>query len=134
MSRGFIRFNPANYPATFITVNMSVEGDLPGAAGYTLSKVPAVKLVQILNNEYENIRAFAFLPGLVDTDMLLEAAKPYASEKPSLSGALSVWLSSSQADFLSGRVVDARWDMEEVVAQKEEIVKGDWLKISLSGY
>jgi hypothetical protein len=51
-----------------------------------------------------------------------------------LSGALAVWLSSPQADFLSGRLIDARWDMEQVVAQKEEIVKGNWLKISVSGY
>jgi hypothetical protein len=51
-----------------------------------------------------------------------------------LSGALAVWLSSPQADFLSGRLIDARWDMEQVVAQKEEIIKGNWLKISVSGY
>ncbi|PVF94817.1 NAD(P)-binding protein [Serendipita vermifera] len=134
LSRGLIKFNPTDYPTTFITLTTSIDAEIPNVTSYLLSKLPPVKLVQILNAEYENIRAFAFIPGLVPTDMILDAFKPYAIDTAPLSGALSVWLSSPQADFLSGRVVDARWDMEQVVAQKEEIVKRNWLKVSVSGY
>lgn len=51
-----------------------------------------------------------------------------------LVGGLSVYLSHPHADFLSGRFLDGRWDIEDVVARKEEIVKNDWLKIAIGGY
>jgi hypothetical protein len=51
-----------------------------------------------------------------------------------LSAAVSVWLCSPQADFLSGRFLDARWDMEQVVARKQEILQRDWLKLAIAGY
>lgn len=51
-----------------------------------------------------------------------------------LSAGLSVWLCHPHADFLSGRSLDARWDKEQVVERKEEIVKNDWLKLRIGGY
>jgi hypothetical protein len=51
-----------------------------------------------------------------------------------LIGGLSVYLCSPVADFLSGRFLDARWDIEQVVERKEEIVKNDWLKLQIAGY
>lgn len=134
LSRGLIRFNPDDYPATFITFSTLINEELTCMTAYLVSKVSAAKLVQILNAEYSNMRTFAVLPGVVETEMLLDAFRPIAFDKPTLSAALSVWLSSPQADFLSGRYLDARWDMEQVVARKDEIVKGDWLKLALAGY
>jgi hypothetical protein len=67
--------------------------------GYLLSKLPPVKLVQILNAgsstlsdthltsfssrhlEYSNIRAYALVPGVVPTDMLLDIFKSSALDK-----------------------------------------------------
>lgn len=37
-------------------------------------------------------------------------------------------MSQNRPEFLSGRYVAAAWDMEELEARKEEIVKGDKLK------
>jgi hypothetical protein len=51
-----------------------------------------------------------------------------------LSGGLSVWLSHPQGDFLSGRFFDSRWDIQQVVERKDEIVKDDWLKLRIGGY
>lgn len=51
-----------------------------------------------------------------------------------LVGGVCVYLSHSHADFLSGRFYDARWDMDEVVAKKEEILSGDLLKLRIGGY
>ncbi|KAG9049162.1 hypothetical protein FS842_000239 [Serendipita sp. 407] len=100
-----------------------------------LSKLPAVKLVQILNDEYPNVRSFAVIPGLVPTDMFIEAFRSMALDKASLVAGLSVFLAaSSDADALSGRFLDARWDIEEVLAKKEEIVSKDLLKLRIDGY
>ena len=49
--------------------------------GYILSKLPPVKMVQLLDLEYPNLRAFAVLPGLIVTDMTIEAFKPLALDK-----------------------------------------------------
>ncbi|PVF94809.1 NAD(P)-binding protein [Serendipita vermifera] len=134
LSRGLIKFNPDNYGATFIALTSGINEEFTNNAAYQLSKIPPIKLVQILNAEYRNIRAYAVNPGVVPTDSLLESFKPFAHDKPTLVAAVCVWLCSPQADFLSGRFLDARWDMEQVVARKEEITKGDWLKLAIGGY
>lgn len=52
----------------------------------------------------------------------------------SLPGAMAVWLSGTQADFLHGRVVFANWDAEELLQMRDKI-QGDptQLKIGISG-
>lgn len=44
-----------------------------------------------------------------------------------------VWLCSDKADFLHGRMVWANWDVDEMVAKKEEIVSKDLLTIDIKG-
>jgi len=134
LARGLIKFNPVDHPTTFITLTTGINEGFTNMNGYLLSKLPAAKLMQLLDLEYPNLRTFAFIPGIVETDMLVESFRPLALDKAPLSGGLSVYLSHPHADFLSGRFLDGRWDIEEVVARKEEIVQNDWLKIQIAGY
>ncbi|KAG8751091.1 hypothetical protein FRC14_008145 [Serendipita sp. 396] len=137
LARGLLRFNKpdATTTTTYITLTTGVTEPFTLNAAYMLSKLPAVKLVQILNDEYPNVRSFAVIPGLVPTDMFIEAFRSMALDKASLVAGLSVFLAaSSDADALSGRFLDARWDIEEVLAKKEEIVSKDLLKLRIDGY
>ncbi|KIM22556.1 hypothetical protein M408DRAFT_332866 [Serendipita vermifera MAFF 305830] len=89
--------------------------------------------------EYPNsLRTYALVPGIVPTDMLPRDPKSgfvaLALDEPALSGCVCVYLSHPHAEFLSGRFLDARWDMDEVMAKKEEIVSGDLLKLRIGGY
>jgi hypothetical protein len=45
-----------------------------------------------------------------------------------------VWLAGPDADFLKGKMVWANWDVEELKAKKDEIVKGHLLEMSLKGW
>lgn len=42
-----------------------------------------------------------------------------------------VYLTREKRDWLAGRYVNCTWDMPELMAQKEEIVKGDKLRVRL---
>jgi hypothetical protein len=45
----------------------------------------------------------------------------------------TVWLASAESDFVRGRMLWATWDIDELKAKKDEILKGDLLKMILSG-
>ncbi len=45
-----------------------------------------------------------------------------------------VWASSPEAEFLKGRLVWANWDVDELKARKDEIIKQDKLVLSLAGW
>jgi hypothetical protein len=48
-----------------------------------------------------------------------------------LSADTIVFLVREKRDWLAGRYVNCTWDMPELMAQKEEIVNGDKLKVRL---
>jgi hypothetical protein len=56
-------------------------------------------------------------------------------DSPALTGGLCAWVAADRArsDFLSGRVVCANWDVEELVARKSEIVAKNELTMQLAG-
>ncbi|KAG8826059.1 hypothetical protein FRC17_008424 [Serendipita sp. 399] len=135
IARGLLRFNKPDVPMTYITLTTGVTEPYTHNIGYLMSKLPSLKLVQLLNDEYPNVRSFVLLPGLVETDMTLDAFRPLTIDKANLVAGLSVFLAASpEADALSGRFLDARWDIEEVLAKKEEIVSKDLLKLRIDGY
>jgi hypothetical protein len=46
-----------------------------------------------------------------------------------------VWLAAcKEANFLSGRLVWANWDVDELLARKEEVIENDLLNIRLLGW
>jgi hypothetical protein len=42
-----------------------------------------------------------------------------------------VWLTKGQRSWLNGRYVSATWDADELVAQKDDIIKADKLKFRM---
>lgn len=42
-----------------------------------------------------------------------------------------VWLTKERREWLSGRYVASNWDVDELEAQREEIVKEDKLKFRM---
>lgn len=52
-------------------------------------------------------------------------------DTPELAANMVVWLTRDRKEWLAGRVVVASWDIEELDAKKEEVVKGDKLKVRL---
>jgi hypothetical protein len=53
------------------------------------------------------------------------------TETAELSADTIVYLVGEKRNWLAGRYINCTWDMPELMAQKDEIVKGDKLKVRL---
>lgn len=52
-------------------------------------------------------------------------------DTPQISADTIVYLAAEKRQWLSGRYINCTWDMPELLAQEEEIVKGDKLKVRI---
>ncbi|OQV01644.1 hypothetical protein CLAIMM_06963 [Cladophialophora immunda] len=107
--------------------------------GYTVSKLAQIRLVEYLHEQYspEGLVSIALHPGAVMTRMASgntpEEFLPYMTDEVDLCGAVCVFLSKQINDlgWLSGRLVSATWDMEELISKRDLIEKRDLLKFTL---
>lgn len=67
--------------------------------------------------ERDPFRADVILPVFVDT--------------PEISADTIVYLAAEKRQWLSGRYINCTWDMPELLAQEEDIVRGDKLKVRM---
>lgn len=110
-----------------------------GRSSYQSSKLAILRFMEFVTKEYgdQGVVGYSIHPGNVVTDIvggeegLPEFLKPVFTETPQLSGDTVVFLTSEKRDWLSGRYVNCTWDMVEFVAKKNEIVKGDKLKVRM---
>lgn len=108
------------------------------SATYSLSKFAATRIMEHVHEAHKDngICAYALQPGGVKSDLSEQAPEGKGWEKflttsPEMAGGFSVWLTSERRPWLSGRYVDARWDVEELLKRKEEIVAKDLLKFRM---
>jgi hypothetical protein len=50
-----------------------------------------------------------------------------------LGGGICVWLTKERREWLNGRWIDARWDVDELQRRRNDIVEKDWLKFRMTG-
>ncbi|EED12547.1 short-chain dehydrogenase, putative [Talaromyces stipitatus ATCC 10500] len=105
---------------------------LPGAAAYSTSKLAATKIWEYFAAENPNYRVVSIQPGQIETDMAKKLGLT-GRDHVNLPSQFAVWLASSEADFLHGKFVCANWDVEELIARKEEFKTTDLGTIRLVG-
>ncbi|KAI9815996.1 MAG: hypothetical protein M1827_001988 [Pycnora praestabilis] len=108
----------------------------PGASGYQTTKFALLKFTEFINAEYgdKGVMAFAVHPGGVMTDMgarMPKEAHGILTDTPEVAGDTIVFLTQEKREWLAGRYVSCTWDMPEFLAMKDEIVKGDKLKMRM---
>lgn len=132
---------PALLASTLRTVvNMSSGMGLMltrGYSAYSTSKMALCRYTELLVLEYaaRGLVAFAFEPGLAETKMAGQLHPELAvlpRDHPSLVPDSVLWLVRERREWLSGRIVSARWDLEKVVERREEIVEKDLLKFKVA--
>ncbi|KAI1754050.1 hypothetical protein F4782DRAFT_494960 [Xylaria castorea] len=122
---------------TFVTVSsVGAHCRSPGLSAYQTSKLAVLRLTEFLDADYsgKGIIAFSLHPGNVFTDMTNGISEDLAHifvETPELAADSIVYLTKERRDWLGGRYVNVTWDLPELVGLKDEIVKGDKLKIQL---
>ncbi|KAF2688367.1 NAD(P)-binding protein [Lentithecium fluviatile CBS 122367] len=107
------------------------------AMGYNLSQLATNRLTEAVAECYGNrdVLAFAVHPGIVATIPrpigTPEGGDQMAVDDVGLCGGFLVWLLSEKKKWLSGRYLSANWDVDELEGKKEDIVKGDKLKVRM---
>ena len=115
-----------------------VRGPIANAQ-YCVSKMAQLKLMEHVHEEYapEGLVAYSVHPGAVATEQAIDTSPevfvPYLTDSPELCGAFIVWLTKpgTNTQWLSGRLLSAKWDADELQARKEEIIEKDLLKTKL---
>ena len=107
----------------------------PGLGGYAIAKLGDLQLSAFIAAENPNVTAVSYHPGVVKTPMHDELVgfAHFAHDTAALAGAVGVWLATDSASFMSGRYMSMNWDINELLARKDEIVEKDLLKLQLSG-
>ncbi|KAI2602393.1 NAD(P)-binding protein [Hypoxylon sp. NC1633] len=114
----------------------------PAISAYQTSKLAVLRLAEFIVAEYgdKGVLAYSIHPGNILTDMANEIGGPESmspellavfTETAELSADSLVYLTSQKRDWLGGRYVNVTWDLPELMAKEEEIVKGDKLKVRL---
>ncbi|KAF2718214.1 putative 2-(R)-hydroxypropyl-CoM dehydrogenase [Polychaeton citri CBS 116435] len=125
---------------TFVTVS-SVGAHLvgPGLSDYQPSKLAVLRFTEFLAAEYrdEGVIAFSIHPGNLLTDIVgggevfAPELKAVFTEQLALPADTIVYLTATKRDFLTGRYVNATWDMPELITREQEVVADDTLKVKL---
>ena len=107
----------------------------PYRTGYAAGKAALMNLVESLASELEphSVRAFAVAPGFADTDMTRSMANsPWSREldhsevvPAGRSAELVARIAAGDADLLSGRLLHALDDLDEMLAHLQEIADAE---------
>jgi len=105
---------------------------MKGASDYQTSKHAINRLCEFVQSDHDEdgIKCFAIHPGGVATELGLkmpEDLHEYLDDEPSLAASFVVWLASGKADWAKGRYLSATWDVGELTAMKDEILRDDLL-------
>ncbi|KAK1084256.1 hypothetical protein LTR48_005621 [Friedmanniomyces endolithicus] len=124
-----------NYVGRFYMIN--VVSQISGPLGFSISALATNRLSQRVAEAYadQGVVCYAVHPGAVKPEVPPPGMPPHfeemAKESVGLCGSFLVWLVKEKREWLSGRYLDATWDVEELEKKREEIVEGDKLKMRL---
>lgn len=109
----------------------------PGASSYQSTKLAVLRLSEFTQQEYKDqgILCYPIHPGGVQTDLansMPEHMHGVLIDQPQLAADTVVWLTKERREWLGGRYVSVTWDMEELLRKKDEILKGDLLKVRMA--
>ncbi|MDJ0629111.1 MAG: SDR family oxidoreductase [Rhodobacter sp.] len=105
---------------------------MPGASDYQTAKHAINRLCEFVQSDHgeDGIKCFAMHPGGVATELgrnMPDHMHEYLVDTPDLAASFAVWLSSGQADWAKGRYLSANWDITELAALEEQILRDDLL-------
>ncbi|VDC04525.1 unnamed protein product [Peniophora sp. CBMAI 1063] len=124
-----------------VVTSQLAHARVPMLADYNISKHTINRFVEILALDYPELSIYSVHPGVILTpgssDFTVRMGMPKDAIKmpdtAELPAATFLWLTARNAEFLSGRYVQATWDLGEVLAKKDEIVRDNLLVTKLAG-
>ena len=137
VTRAFLPLVLASKLKTVINVSsVGAHRSRLGASGYQTTKLAVLRLTEFLNIDHgeQGLLAYAVHPGGVLTDLsknMPKAAHSILIDTPQLCGDTVSWLTQERREWLAGRYVSVNWDMQQLLAKKDEIVADDKLKMRI---
>ncbi|KAF1844109.1 oxidoreductase-like protein [Cucurbitaria berberidis CBS 394.84] len=123
-------------------INISSVGavmTLQNNSAYGSAKLASLRFTEYISQDHgegtDGVIAIAVHPGHVRTELAMNLPEHlYAllTDSPELAGDTLAWVGRERREWLSGRYVSANWDMEEFIEKKEEIIRGDLLKVRMA--
>ncbi|KAK7699084.1 hypothetical protein SLS57_012473 [Botryosphaeria dothidea] len=106
---------------------------MPGGSAYQTSKLALLRLTEFVMVDHgnEGILAYTVHPGGIPTD-ISERMPSNVTSKVELAGNTLVWLTQCRKEYLASRYVSCTWDMPELEARKNEILRHGKLKIQMT--
>ena len=133
MCKGFLQLLGSEKRGSIVNITAGLAVMVrPGASGYSLSKMVAHQITAFIAAENPNVTAVGLHPGIVKTRLVSGPFAKFAKDTPALVGGVSVWLTSKDARFLSGRLVASNWSVDDLISRKAEIAKENLLTIQLN--
>jgi NAD(P)-dependent dehydrogenase (short-subunit alcohol dehydrogenase family) len=125
-------------PAVVVTLNTigAYSVRVPGLSSYGASKAALARWSELVSVDVPETTArfISVHPGALKTEMGaksgLDGAFPSTDVK--LAADFVVWTTSDEAQFLAGRFVWVNWDVDELLAAKDEVISKDSFRTSLS--
>lgn len=109
---------------------------VPGSSAYGTTKLALLRFSEWIHVEYgsKDVLAYSIHPGALKTDLTSDVPQEYQylfCDTLELPAHSLVWLVKERRKWLAGRYLNCVWDVEEVLAKKDEIIQGDKLKFKL---
>ncbi|KAI0847843.1 putative oxidoreductase [Daldinia vernicosa] len=121
-----------------LTTSMGAIAVKPTASAYQPSKFVVSRLAEYVAAEYgdQGIVCYSLHPGGIKTDLATNMPKDVQAlvitDEVALPADTLAWLGAERRPWMNGRFINVKWDMKELEAKKDEIVKGDLLKFRLT--
>ncbi|KAB5517411.1 hypothetical protein GE09DRAFT_979143 [Coniochaeta sp. 2T2.1] len=122
--------------ATLINISSMTAHAVPMVPNfaYAMSKAANLKMVDFFAHENPGIHVVNVQPGIINTDLGGPDKPVYlAPDTTDLPAQFCVWLLTPQAQFLKSKFVWANWDVDELMARRDEVVKTRALTWGLEG-
>ncbi|MCJ1393160.1 hypothetical protein MMC18_006032 [Xylographa bjoerkii] len=135
--QAFLRSASENPTFIMITSGAGLVRYFGPHSGYATSKAAGMRLMDCLAGDNSHVYVYSLHPGVVESDMATKSGVTSGDEldKAELPGGFCVWLASPEATFLRSKVVWTNWDVEEMMAKKDEISKDpDFLTLGYNGF
>jgi len=105
---------------------------VPGASDYQAAKHAINRLCEFVQTDPgdDGIKCFALHPGGVATELgrnMPQEMHAHLTDAPELAAGFAVWLGSGRADWAGGRYLSATWDVGDLAARRDEILRDDLL-------
>ncbi|KAI4108954.1 MAG: hypothetical protein LQ339_002073 [Xanthoria mediterranea] len=112
---------------------------LPGVSAYQTGKLAQLRFTEFISTEYgdQGVIPFCIHPGNIPTELLggpeaiPDHFKHVVVETPQLSADTIIYLVKEKRPWLAGRYINCTWDMPQIMAMEDDIIKGDKLKVRM---